>query len=236
MAAGAGAGTVAANVFDTLVTSWINQQARDDENKQREAKTRAVQNALAKANIDYQKAEDILNDYNKNRYNWADDSTRKEFMDLVNSYDPNSYVYNFGKFGDEYNKTVDDFIDPNAQKITEMAGLQQQADSTVAGNAGGTGALANMGYSRWNAASDLYKQAQDDLYRDRTQAYKEYSDYITNMQNKLDTLSKQQLQKIDMLGSNVEKEEKAKSDYMADLLGIIGDKTQTNINATVGAF
>lgn len=230
------AGTVAANVFDTLVTSWMNQQAREDEKRQREAKQRAVQNALAQSNIEYQKMENLLNDYNEDRYKWANDATYKQFMDLVNNYDPNSYVYNFGKFGDEYNKTVDDFIDPNAQKITEMAGLQQQADSTLAGNAGGTGALANMGYSRWNAASDLYKQAQNDFYRDRNQAYKEYSDYITNMQNKLNTLSNQQLKKIDMLGSNIEKEEQAKSDYMADLLGVMGDKAQSNINATMGAF
>lgn len=223
--------------FVNAATNMIN--AAEERNLQRELqqqKQREIQKALAQSNTQYQKMENLLKDYNDDRYNWADDATYKQFMDLVNNYDPNSYVYNFGKFGDDYNKTVDDFIDPNAQKITEMAGLQQQADSTVAGNAGGTGALANMGYSRWNAASDLYKQAQDDLYRDKNQAYQEYSDYITNMQNKLNTLSNQQMKKIDMLGGNVEKEEQAKSDYMADLLGVMGDKAQSNINATIGAF
>lgn len=223
--------------FVNAATNMINAaEERDLQRELQQQKQQAIQKALAQSNTQYQKMENLLSDYNDNRYNWADDDTYKQFMDLVNNYDPNDYVYNFGKFGDEYNKTVDDFIDPNAQKITEMAGLQQQADSTVAGNAGGTGALANMGYSRWNAASDLYKQAQDDLYRDRTQAYQEYSDYITNMQNKLNTLSNQQLKKIDMLGSNVEKEEQAKSDYMSDLLGVMGDRAQSNINATVGAF
>lgn len=223
--------------FVNAATNMIN--AAEERNLQRELqqqKQREIQKALAQSNTQYQKMENLLKDYNDDRYNWADDATYKQFMDLVNNYDPNSYVYDFGKFGDEYNKTVDDFIDPNAQKITEMAGLQQQADSTVAGNAGGTGALANMGYSRWNAASDLYKQAQDDLYRDKNQAYQEYSDYITNMQNKLNTLSNQQMKKIDMLGGNVEKEEQAKSDYMSDLLGVMGDKAQSNINATIGAF
>ena len=223
--------------FVNAATNMIN--AAEERNLQRELqqqKQREIQKALAQSNTQYQKMENLLKDYNDDRYNWADDATYKQFMDLVNNYDPNSYVYNFGKFGDEYNKTVDDFIDPNAQKITEMAGLQQQADSTVAGNAGGTGALANMGYSRWNAASDLYKQAQNDLYRDKNQAYQEYSDYITNMQNKLNTLSNQQMKKIDMLGGNVEKEEQAKSDYMSDLLGVMGDKAQSNINATIGAF
>lgn len=223
--------------FVNAATNMINAaQERDLQRELQQDKQRALQRALAQSNTQYQKMENLLSAYNDDRYNWADDATYKQFMDLVNNYDPNAYVYNFGKFGDEYNKTVDDFIDPNAQKITEMAGLEQQANATQAGNAGGTGALANMGYSRWNAASDLYKQAQDDLYRDRTQAYQEYSDYITNMQKKLNTLSNQQLKKIDMLGGNVEKEEQAKSDYMADLLGVMGDKAQSNINATIGAF
>ena len=56
------------------------------------------------------------------------------------------------------------------------------------------------------------------------------------MQNKLNTLSNQQLTKINMLGGNVEKEEQAKSDYMSDLLGVMGDRAQSNINATIGAF
>lgn len=223
--------------FVNAATNMINAaEERDLQRELQQQKQKEIQKALAQSNTQYQKMENLLSAYNDDRYNWADDDTYKQFMDLVNNYDPNSYVYDFGKFSDEYNKTVDDFIDPNAQKITEMAGLQQQADSTVAGNAGGTGALANMGYSRWNAASDLYKQAQDDLYRDRNQAYQEYSDYITNMQNKLNTLSNQQLTKINMLGGNIEKEEQAKSDYMSDLLGVMGDRAQSNINATIGAF
>ena len=223
--------------FVNAATNMINAaEERDLQRELQQQKQKAIQKALAQSNTQYQKMEDLLNEYNDSRYNWADDSTYKQFMDLVNNYDPNSYVYDFGKFSDEYNKTVDDFIDPNAQKLTEMAGLQQQADSTVAGNAGGTGALANMGYSRWQAASDLYNQAQEDYQNDRSQAYQEYSDYITNMQNKLNTLSNQTMKKIDLLGGNVEKEEQAKSDYMSDLLGVMGDKAQSNINATVGAF
>lgn len=221
--------------FVNTATSMINAaEEREQERRLQEQKQKAVAKALAQANTEYQKQQNILDDYNKERYHWADEATQKEFMDLVNSYDPNAYVYDFDPY--EYDKTVDDFIDPNAQKISEMAGLQTQADAAGAGNAGGTGALAKMGYSRWQAASDLYKQAQDQMYKDQALNYQQYSDYITNMQHKLDTLSKQQLQKIDMLGGNIDKEEAAKSDYVSDLLGIIGDKASTNVNATLGSF
>lgn len=221
--------------FVNAATSMINAaEERDQERRLQEQKQKAVAKALAQSNTDYQKMENLLSTYNDDRYNWADDATYNQFMDLVNNYDPNAYVYDFDPY--EYDKTVDDFIDPNAQKISEMAGLQTQADAAGVGNAGGTGALAKMGYSRWQAASDLYKQAQDQMYKDQAQNYQQYSDYITNMQNKLNTLSNQQLQKISLLGGNIEKEETAKSDYISDLLGIMGDKAQNNINATLGSF
>ena len=63
----AGAGAAAAGVFDTLVNSWMNQQARDDERRQQEAKQRAVQNAAAQANVTFDQMQNILNNYNQSR-------------------------------------------------------------------------------------------------------------------------------------------------------------------------
>ena len=71
---------------------------------------------------------------------------------------------------------------------------------------------------------------------DRSQAYREYGDYITNMQNKLNTISQGQLNKANLLGGAISNEQQQQSDYMADLLGIMGDKASTNVNATIGAF
>ena len=228
------AGAIAANVFDTLVTSWMNQQAREDEKKQREAKTRAVQSALAQSNVEYQKMMDLLNEYNDSRISLADDNMTKQYKDLISNYEPQTYE--FGKFSDEYNKTVDDFMNPMADKIANLAGLETQASQAGQGTAGGTGAMAGMGYSRWKAAEDLYKDAQNQMNADRSQAYQEYSDYITNMQNKLNTISQGQLNKASLLGGAISNEQQQQSDYMADLLGIMGDKASTNINATIGAF
>lgn len=228
----AGAGAAAAGVFDTLVNSWMNQQAREDKRRQQEAKRRAVQNAAAQANVTFDQMQDILNSYNQGRIKLADDDLVHQYKDLMTSYEPQ--VYDFDKFS--YNKTVDDFMNPEAEKIAQLAGLETQAQMAGQGNAKGSGGLANMGYSRWKAAEDLYKDAQQQYNDDRSQAYKEYGDYITNMQKKLNTISQGQLQKIQMLGGAVTNEQQQQADYISDLLGIMGDKTSTNINAAMGAF
>lgn len=229
MAAGAAA---AANVFDTLITSWTNQQAREDEKRQREAKQRAIQNAIAQGNVTFDQIQGILNDYNSGRIRLADNDTVNELRTLMKDYQPQ--VYDFDKFS--YDKTVDDFIDPNAQKIAELAGLETQASQAGQGAAGGTGAMAGMGYNRWKAAEQLYKDAQQQYNADRSQAYQEYGDYIDRMQKKLDTISQGQLDKIKMLSGAVENEQGQQSDYISDIIGILGDKTQMNIQGQSMAF
>lgn len=219
--------------FVNGAVNFINaQQQRDLERRMQEQKQRAVQNALAQSNTEYQRMMDYLNDYNTNRISLADDNMVQQYKDLISNYQPG--VYNFDKFS--YDKSVDDFMNPMADKIAALAGLETQASQAGQGAAGGTGAMAGMGYSRWKAAEDLYKDAQAQMNADRSQAYREYDDYITNMQNKLNTISQGQLNKASLLGGAISNEQQQQSDYMADLLGLMGDKASTNVNATIGAF
>lgn len=227
-------GEIIAGGLGALTNLYTSEQERKAKRREDEARRLAMQQANDYAQGQYDQMLELMRGYDRDRMRYANPQTQQEFMELMNSYDPGEYVYDFEPF--EYNRTVEDFVDPTSQKIAEMAGLNTQAAATDAGNAGGTGALANMGYSRWQAASDLYDKAQDQYYRDRSQRYSEYSDYIRNMQNKLNALSNQQMNKINLLGGAVDKEQAARSDYMSDLLGIMGDKAQTNINATAGAF
>lgn len=221
--------------FVNGAVNFINaQQQRELERELQAQKQHAVQGALAQSNAEYQKMMDLLNDYDTNRMRLADDNMVQQYKDIISKYEPQTYE--FGKFSDEYNKSVEDFMNPMADKIANLAGLETQASQAGAGAAGGTGAMAGMGYSRWKAAEDLYKDAQAQMNADRSQAYREYGDYITNMQNKLNTISQGQLNKANLLGGAITNEQQQQSDYMADLLGIMGDKASTNVNATIGAF
>lgn len=209
-------------------------EERDEARRARKDREHAVEQGRQMAMHDYDKMEELLRNYDAGRIRLADDQMVNDLKSAINSYSPE--VYNFGKFGDEYNKTVDDFLNPEAERIANLAGLKTQADLASRGAAKGTGGLAGIGYSRWEAAEKLYNDAQQALQNDRTQAYTEYSDFIKNMQNKLDTLNQGKLKKIDLLSGAVSNEQTAQSDYMSDLMSLMGDRAQTNVNAKIGAF
>lgn len=221
--------------FTNAAVNAINAaEERDEARRARQERARSVEQGRQMAMHDYDKMEELLRDYDAGRIRLADDQMVNDLKSAINSYEPE--VYNFGKFGDEYNKTVDDFLNPEAERIANLAGLKTQADLASRGAAKGTGGLAGIGYSRWEAAEKLYNDAQQALQNDRTQAYTEYSDFIRNMQNKLDTLNQGKLKKVDLLSGAVSNEQTAQSDYMSDLMSLMGDRAQTNVNAKIGAF
>lgn len=232
---------MAAGGFDLLgdiigagVTLYEGEQNRKAQEELQRQKREALGSALDQSNLTYRDMQNILQNYDKDRIRLADDEMVRQYKDLIANYNPQTY--DFGKFGDEYNKTVEDFLNPEAEKIAQLAGLQTQSDLASKGAAKGTGALASLGYSRVKAAEDLYKDAQAQYNADRSQAYTEYNDYIKNMQNKLDTISQGQLNKAKLLGGAIQNEQTQQSDYMSDLLSLMNDKASTNVNATLGAF
>lgn len=221
--------------FVNAAVNAINAEAeRDEARRARQDRARAVEQGRQMAMHDYDTLEGMLSDYDQGRIRLADDNTVKDLKQLMSSYEPQAY--DFGKFEDSYTKTIDDFLNPEADKIANLAGLKTQADLASRGAAKGTGGLAGLGYSRWQAAEQLYKDAQQAMKDDRAQAYTEYGDYIDRMQKKLDTLNQGKLNKINMLSGAVTNEQTAQSDYMADLVALMSDKAKTNIEAGIGAY
>ncbi len=221
--------------FVNAAVNAINAEAeRDEARRARQDRAHAVEQGRQMAMHDYDTLEGMLSDYDQSRIRLADENTVKDLKQLMASYEPQ--VYDFGKFEDSYTKTIDDFLNPEAEKIANLAGLKTQADLASRGAAKGTGGLAGLGYSRWQAAEQLYKDAQQAMKDDRAQAYTEYGDYIDRMQKKLDTLNQGKINKINMLSGAVTNEQTAQSDYMADLVALMSDKAKTNIEAGIGAY
>ena len=226
-----GAGEVAGAAFNTYMNFINSALDRSDTASARARKESVINGAKAQANSSYDEMMQLLNNYNDSRIKLADDNMVQQYKDIISNYQPQTY--DFDEFN--YTKSVDDFLNPEAEKIANLAGLKTQAQLAGQGGAKGSGALAGMGYSRWEAAEQLYKDAQQAMKDDRAQAYTEYGDYIDRMQKKLDTINQGTLDKAKLLGGAVENEQTAQGDYMSDLLGIMGDKTSTNINATISA-
>lgn len=225
-------GGLGGSVLGAGLQTWNAEREREAAERARREKARAITNAGNLAQHDLDNILDVLDQYNTNRMKLADQSDVDMLRGIVQSYEPQTYDFN--KF--DYNKTVDDFLNPEAEKIANLAGLETQAGLAGQGAAKGTGALAGMGYSRWKAAEDLFKDAQSQMLQDRSQAYQEYGDYIDRMQKKLDTISQGQLNKANLLSGLVQNEQTQQGDYMSDLLGVLGDKAQTKVNTAIGAF
>jgi hypothetical protein len=229
-----GWGSVIGGLTNAAVSAINAANERDEARRARQERARAVEQGRQMAMHDYDTMEHLLNEYDQGRIRLADDAMVNDLKSMMSGYKPE--VYDFGQFGDTYTKTIDDFLNPEAEKIANLAGLKTQADLASRGAAKGTGGLAGIGYSRWDAAEQLYKDAQQAMKDDRAQAYTEYGDYIDRMQKKLDTLNQGKLNKIDMLSGAVQNEQTAQSDYIADLMQLMGDRAQTNVNAKVGAY
>lgn len=219
--------------FVNAAVSAINAaEERDEARRARQARAKAVEQGRQMAMHDYDTLEHKLNEYNDSRIRLADDGMVNDLKAMMSGYDPE--VYDFDKFA--YTKSIDDFMNPEAEKIANLAGLKTQADLAGRGAAKGTGGLAGIGYSKWEAAEQLYKDAQQALRDDRAQAYTEYGDYIDRMQEKLNTINKGKLDKINLLSGAVQNEQTQQSDYMADLMSLMSDRASTNINAGLGAY
>lgn len=219
--------------FVNAAVSAINAaEERDEARRARDARARAVEQGRQMAMHDYDTLEHKLNEYNDSRIRLADDGMVNDLKTMMAGYEPE--VYDFDKF--DYTKSIDDFMNPEAEKIANLAGLKTQADLASRGAAKGTGGLAGIGYSRWDAANQLYRDAQNAMQNDRSQAYREYGDYIDRMQEKLNTLNKGKLDKINLLSGAVQNEQTQQGDYMADLMSLMSDRASTNINAGLGAY
>jgi hypothetical protein len=225
-------GGLGGSILGAGLQTWNAEREREAAERARREKANAINKAGDLAQHDLDNILDILDQYNTDRMKLADQSDVDMLRGIVQSYEPQTYDFN--KF--DYNKTVDDFLNPEAEKIANLAGLETQAGLAGQGAAKGTGALAGMGYSRWKAAEDLFKDAQSQMLQDRSQAYREYGDYIDRMQKKLDTISQGQLDKAKLLSGLVQNEQTQQGDYMSDLLGVLGDKAQTKVNTAIGAF
>lgn len=201
---------------------------------QRRQRANAVDEARSNALSELQGAQDLINTTYGSLPKFSTGDTIQQYTNIMNTYDPNKYAYDFDKFN--YDKNVEDFMNPEAEKIAQLAGLKTQAGLAGQGAAGGSMGGAGIGYAKWEAARDLYKDAQQQYNMDRQQAYGEYSDFIQNAQNRLNILSQQTMNKYNMLGGAISHDEAQKQDYVSDLLGVMGDKANVNIQAGINKY
>ena len=196
-----GWGAVSQGIGDVINTGVGIWKHNDDRARTRRARKRVEKN---KEDVDNQYAAMLadLESFYDQRGSLGNTDDVTAFKQQIASYDPNDYVYsNYGKFADEYGKTVDNFVNPYYDQIIKATSDQLQHTAAGAGLGRGTGAALNIATGVAQKEDELYKTALDQYNRDRSQAYTEYGDYIKNKQAELDALNKAKAYQMDMYGS-----------------------------------
>jgi len=148
----------------------------------------------ANANVDTVESQNrAISDSIKNYY--ANNSTSKNtssadvdsYYSALREYNPSDYAYDFGEF--DYGKTVDDFYNPNKDKIIDATAKTTQQMASGAGIGRGTGAASAIATDVADKNEELYNDALTQYNTDKASEYQEYSDYIDKNQNKLNALS-----------------------------------------------
>lgn len=198
MSGWAAAAEALGNAVDTGVDIW---KYLDDRNRTSRARSRVAKN---QEDVDNQYATMLadLEEYYNNRGSLGSEADVNTYKNIIANYNPEDYVYDdYGKFSDEYNKTVNDFVNPYYDQIIKATTDQLQHTAAGAGLGRGTGAALNIAQGVAEKEDELYKTALDQYNSDREQAYTEYSDYIKNKQAQLDALNKATQTQMNMYGN-----------------------------------
>lgn len=189
-------GIAAASLVSNIMNSNADRKAREDARKQ-------LSQDKTQTTADYTQMIKDIDDYYDRRGGLGTKKDVTDYRAAIAGYDPNSFVYDLEDPNNQfnYNKSVNDFINPLRDKIVqnEIEGVQHSAAGAGLGR--GSGAAQAIAESVANKDEELYRLAQQDYRDDRDFAYRKYNDFTTAMQNNLDRLRAATDTKLTMQGN-----------------------------------
>lgn len=193
-ASGAAAGTAVAPGYGTaigaglgllggLFSAWANSSAEEE-------RMEALRNAANQLNTSYDKVENIFSAF----YDTYSPGGSQEDIDAaaqaISDFDPTDYLYgdDTGKdFKFSYDKSVEDFLNPYYEDVIDKSNRKVTASAAGSALGRGTGAAQAISENTTREYDNLYNTALGHYQTDRSQAYTEFTDYISNMQNRLNS-------------------------------------------------
>lgn len=209
------AGATLAGTAANLWSSGKNRESQEKIARQAEAERNA---RIAKGQSYLDQVLGQLETFHQGQTQFATPEMKKEYQELIANYDPSSMVYEPEKF--DFGKGVEEYMDPYTEQIIQQAGqnvLHQYGKSGM-----GDSGFEHMAAFRSEAEKmdELRKSAREEYQQDRDFAYKEYSDYINQMNNKYKQMADLTSQKINLLSGAIGHDEQQASDYMSDILAV----------------
>lgn len=201
--------------------------------KERESKSKgrkATRQARNDAATQYGQMMGDIQDFYDQRGSLGTEADANAYRAAIGGYDPNDYIYKRGEFGDTYNKTRDDFLNPNYDKIIGDTAATVQHTAAGAGLGRGSGAATSIADAVVKKNEELYNDAQRAYEADRDFAYKSYSDYAQAMQDALNQKRAATESKIALQGNLAQDYYNTMDNRQADLLKLQQDRMATLAN------
>ena len=178
-----------------LAGFFAASEAEEDAEKKR----KILEQAKTRFGLDQDEIEGLMKEYYDNPENFlgtAEDVAA--FRESISDYNPQDFVYNFKPY--EYDKTVDDFINPYYDQIIGDTEKRISHSAAGAGIGRGTGAAKAIAQGVAEKEDQLYNTALQQYNTDRTQNYNEWAGNIQAMQNRLNQLKSAYDTKMNLQG------------------------------------
>ncbi len=178
-----------------LFSAWEQEQ---DEKKKEEILRQAAQ----QLNTSTQNLKDLAAQYYKENAAIGSKEDIQKYQELVNTYDPNEFVYDAPEFEDV--GPVEDYYAANKDAIINKTADAIQSRAAGQGVGRGTGAANAIATGVAEKNEDLYKDALAARNQDRQFAYNLWQANIQNAQNRLRALQEGRQYQMGLYGNLAE--------------------------------
>lgn len=191
-------GAVAGGAIGLAAGLFSAYEEAQDEKERR----RILEQASQQLNASTEELQSLVNQWYKDNPSIGSQQDVESYRNLVDTYDPNEFVYNYEDFDDKYN--VDDYYSPNREALIEKTGDAVQARAAGAGIGRGTGAANQIATAVADKNEDLYKDALEAMNQDRQFAYNLWNAKIQQGQNRLNQLKNAKDTQLSLYGGLAE--------------------------------
>ena len=178
-----------------LFSAWDQEQ---DERK----KQQILEQAAQQLNTDTATLKAMAEEYYRDNQSTGRKDDVQTYRDLIDSYDPNEFVYDAPEFVDNFD--VNDYYAANKDAIIDKTADAIQARAAGQGIGRGTGAANAIATGVAEKNEELYKDALAARNSDRNFAYSLWQANIRNAQDKLRSLQEGTNTQLSLYGNLAE--------------------------------
>lgn len=225
IAAGVGA---AATIGGSAIQGYYADKASEREANARKEAAAELRKQGQLTDAEYGKMINEINQYYNTRGSLGTRSDVNDYRSAIQNYNPEDYVADVGEFN--FDKTKEDYLNPYYAQIIGQTRDELQHTAAGAGLGRGTGAALNIAKGVAEKSDELYNTAMSEYRDERDFAYKQYTDAITNAQNRLNALREGNQYKMGLQGNLAQNYFDTMDARQSDLMAAQQDK----LNAQVG--